>query len=173
LGESQASFFDDYVYGTSEMPLQDWCAAFGIGMRLRPAAGPDDLGGYVEQASTDTPNRPYLGGRFAQSDASLRLTHVLTGSPLAAAGLAPGDEIVAIDGEKVLTGNWQDILRRAEAGAVEAHYFRRGRLCSTSLPIQQAPDDTCELWWLDDAQLPPAVKARRSAWLETACNKTG
>lgn len=164
LGEDLDDFFDRYVYGTDELPLDQWFAAVGVGMRTRAARNPEDLGGYQKALIEEMPCAG-LGAKFDGSPAGLRLTTVLLGSPAAAAGLAPGDLLVALDGERVTTGNLADLMVRAMGESVRLHYFRRDRMCTGNLKVRQAPADTCELWLLDDHDMDGAVSARRRAWL--------
>ncbi len=167
LGTPLDDFFARYVYGTEELPLSDWFGGCGIGYRVRATHGPEDLGGYqVEPASQEA--APALGARFEAQAVGLRLTHVITGGAAQVAGLAPGDLLLAVDGERVTGSNLADLLRRAAGAPVEVHLFRRDRLLVATLADCRAALDTCELWLLPDEATDARVRGRRAAWLGTA-----
>jgi predicted metalloprotease with PDZ domain len=167
LGQPMEEFFQSYVYGTGELPLESWFGKLGIGYRRRAAASPDDLGGYQPQPPS-APAPRALGARYEFQPAGLRITHVLSGSAAQRAGLAPGDLLVALDGERITQANLADLLRRAAGGEVEIHYFHRDRLTVSMLPLEPAPADTCDLWLLPSHELDVTISMRRSAWLRSA-----
>jgi len=159
-------FFAQYVYGTVELPLEAWFALLGVGYRERAASGAEDLGGYrVDPPTNALP--PTLDARFESQAAGLRLTQVTAGGAAHAAGLAAGDLLVAIDGERVTAANLGDLLRRMAGAPAPVHYFRRDRLASCMLPITPPSADTCDLWLLPQDGLSPRVLARRAAWLSS------
>jgi predicted metalloprotease with PDZ domain len=166
LGKPVDDFFDAFVYGAGELPLADWFETLGIGFRLRAQTAPDDLGACRADAPTDV-SPPALGARFEARPEGLRLTQVVAGSAAQGAGLSPGDCLVAIDGERLGETNLADLLRRADGGVVEIHYFRRDRLRRTAMTVAQAVPDTCDLWLLDAAEAGPAQLQRRAAWLSS------
>ena len=165
LGKPLDDFFAAYVYGTEELPLAEWFAAVGIGFRLRPATGPDDSGGYREDERPPKSPSAVLGGRVEPGPEGLRLALVLADGAAQAAGLSVGDLLLAIDGERLTAGNWQDLLQRAAGDSVELHYFRRGRLRKGRLPVRTPPADTCDLWLLEADDLDRMIRQRRDGWL--------
>jgi predicted metalloprotease with PDZ domain len=168
LGRSLQGFFDDYVRGTVELPLEDWFGAVGVGVRLRPAENADDTGGYGVDREVSGSRRPSLGARLDGSGSGLRLTHVMAGGAAQLAGLAPGDTLLALDHQQVGAENWEDLLSRADDETVIVHFFRRGRLLETRLTVQTAPADTCDLWFLADDLADERVLRRRRAWLSSS-----
>lgn len=167
LGKPLDEFFHAYVYGTVELPLESWFGKLGIGYRARAAVSQDDQGGYQPQAPVDPPARA-LGARYEFQPAGLRITHVLSGTAAQRAGLAPGDLMVALDGERITQANLTDLMRRAAGDEVEIHYFHRDRLTVSMLPLQPAPADTCDLWLLPSHEADSVVSMRRNAWLRSA-----
>lgn len=172
LGESLQTFFDQYIYGTDELPVEDWFTALGIGYRSRAPAGPDDLGGYREEAPEQS-RSPSLGARFHSQPDALSLTHIIAGGAAQAAGLSPDDRLLAVGGERATASNIAQLLARMPAGGVEVHYFRRDRLAVTMLPNLPAAPDTCDLWLLPDSGLSTDILARRSRWLRSSHRLAG
>ena len=74
--------------------------------------------------------------------------------------------MIAIDGLQVTAKNLDMLLGQFNPGdKVPAHAFRRDELMSFPLRIQLAPRDTCDLWFLPEAQCTSAQLARRRNWL--------
>jgi predicted metalloprotease with PDZ domain len=166
LGQPLDEFFARFVYGTDELPLAEWFGRCGVGYRARAMENAEDLGGYrVEPAQGEA--APALGARFEAQPTGLRLTHVITGGAAHSAGLAPGDLLLAVDGERLTAANLADLLRRAGAAPAEVHFFRRDLLHLAVLAECRAALDTCDLWLLPDDAVDDAVRARRAAWLGT------
>ena len=166
LGQPMGEFFDRYVYGTDELPLAEWFGRLGIGYRLRAATDANDTGS--TKASAPTAELPIsLGARYEADTTGVKLTAVFTGGAAQRAGLAPGDSLIALNGEKLNGNNLPGLLKRAAPDSAEVHYFRRGRLTAAQLPIVEAAADTCDLWLLPEEQLASDVLQRRSAWLRS------
>ncbi len=167
LGESQEDFFDEYIYGTTELPLADWFAAFGVALVLRPADSLQDMGKFrsdfpIEPAQA----RPVLGARLSEQAQLVRVDQVFTGGAAQRAGVSPGDLLVALDGERCTPANVNELLRRRPVGdQAELSLFRRDRLRTVALPVMAAPQDTVDLCWLPDEGLSEPVKQRRARWL--------
>ncbi len=163
-GGDLAPFFADFVHGTVELPLERWFEGLGIGYRLRAAGKPDDLGGVIEQVLPAKAER-VLGARFAAAGELSQLTHVYRGGPAHAAGLAAGDRLVAIDGiQAKADGLAARVAALPDDRPSLVHALRRDELMTFSLAPAAAPQDTCELWLLDDAVLSAPQRRRREAW---------
>lgn len=160
-GESIRDFFATAIRGTGDPDLKTLLAGFGLEFGLRQAEGPNDNGG-----TPPTPGEPRLtlGASFEAHGAGLRLLAVFDGQPAEAAGLAPGDIIVALDRLQATADTIGARLGRYEAGdALNVSFFRGDELHETSLAIAAAPEDTC---YIDsDAEATPEALARRRAWL--------
>ena len=159
-----SDFFEMAVHGTEELPLDAWFASLGIGYRLRAATGQDDMGG-VATASEKTHLKLAIGARYTQKGDFVELTQVFDNGPAQMAGLSAGDKLVAVDGLQVTEKNLPDLLALFDAGdCVPVHAFRRDELMAFSLPVQEAPKDTCELWLLPEAECNAKQLARRHNW---------
>jgi predicted metalloprotease with PDZ domain len=77
----------------------------------------------------DGPTPPDLGVRTTESDAGVRLATVLRDRPAWRAGLTGGDELLAIDGQRVARGQLDGALRAYDAGdRIEVSVLRGPRL---------------------------------------------
>jgi predicted metalloprotease with PDZ domain len=160
-GPSLAAFFATAVHGTEDLPLGELLGACGIKLNLRAASGPADPGG-TPAAKEDAPLG--LGAAYRSRDGGLELTVVLDDGPAQAAGLCPGDLIVAIGGLRVGERNLASRLAREEPGAtVRVTAFRGDELIEVDLTLTPPAADTCYLE--PDASASSEALARRRAWL--------
>jgi predicted metalloprotease with PDZ domain len=142
VGTDLSEFFAEAVYGTEELPLERWFGSVGVAYRLRPAATPDEPGGFIEKLGP-VEARGVLGARFKAAGDLVELTHVFEGGAAQAAGLAAGDRLVAVDGIQAKA----DTLAARIAGLpkgqpVTVHALRRDELMTFGLLPQPAPADT-------------------------------
>jgi predicted metalloprotease with PDZ domain len=166
-GRELRSFFDRYVYGTDELPIGDWCAAFGLGVRLRAARDERDEGGSLTAAPVDAPPaRRTLAVRTKAGSDGVTLLTVFDDGPAQRAGLAAGDVVVAVGGQRASADTFSKLVARAPADRpLLVHAFRGGELVVFEVDPAPAPQDTCELWLLPDDALSSAGLARRAQWL--------
>lgn len=160
LGE----FVRRYVDGTEDPPLAELLEqVMGIRLHLRRPEGPDDSGG--RPGKEDDPQlarRGWLGCRLDPD--SDRIAAVRRHSPAEAAGLAPGDRLLAIDGQALDPNTWwQQIARRPAGSRIRLHYRHDGLLHQTDTVLAPPPRDTAWLEPLDD--IDPATAERRRRWL--------
>jgi predicted metalloprotease with PDZ domain len=160
-GLDLAGFFDTYVRGTAELPLPSLLEAFGVGYHLRAPAGPEDQGG--KPAPENGGPAVDLGVTIDTSTGNVMLKNVLEDGAACRAGLAAGDELVAIDGLKVTgTGLSEQLKAFDPEERVPVHVFRRDELMRFDVELVPAPLRVCYLT-LSDADAEAAQ--RRSAWL--------
>lgn len=149
-GLALADVFDRQIRGTADPELAEELRH--VGLELRAGTDPSQL---VDGAAAVWLGAAMTGGK---------VTSVFDGSPAQAAGLSPGDEIIALDGFRV-TGE-ADL--RSLAGAlrpgdrIELAVFRRARLLRLSLALGAAPPTRYEIAGLAD---PGPAAARYLAWL--------
>ncbi|MDR2165680.1 MAG: PDZ domain-containing protein, partial [Zoogloeaceae bacterium] len=89
----------EMVEGTDDPPLARHLAQFGVRLTWK---NDNDL--------------PWLGMRLTSEGEAARIRHVRTASPAEAAGLAAGDEIVALREWRVTRDNWEHALASLRAG---------------------------------------------------------
>jgi predicted metalloprotease with PDZ domain len=117
--------FARVIRGVEDPPLVAELAAVGLALRQ------------VGEPGSDGAPPAWLGVTVG----GLRVTGVLDGAPAAAAGLAVGDELLAIDGWRIGSDNdARALLAAAGVGAtVEVALFRRGRLVQLRAEVGAGP----------------------------------
>jgi S1-C subfamily serine protease len=77
----------------------------------------------------------FLGIRWGQHDAKVTVDAVLPGTPADAVGLKVGDQLIAVDGQRVDTGReLQALIYNAPVGSHPTILFRRGGQLETIRP---------------------------------------
>ncbi|MCB1758709.1 MAG: M61 family metallopeptidase [Gammaproteobacteria bacterium] len=163
-GSDFHDFFESYVYGVDELPLEGMLKRFGVAMHLAPTTTREEKGGYLE--SFVPVNNPVfdLGVKVSQKGEGLGALTVYEGGPAQQAGLSAGDVIIAINGIKATTDEWSAVLERYQQGEkIVLHAFRRDELISFQVTPVRSEFRICYLQ-LDSAASPEAGKARE-AWL--------
>ena len=149
-GRSFADELAAWVHGTDDLPLTALLTKFGIDPTTEPATLAQRLGLRVSESA--------LTGA--------RVTHVLAGSAAQAAGLAAGDEVLAVNGWRVR--RLDDALRVASPGVAVPWLVARDQRVLTlplAVPAPEAvPAAGATLLALAPAP-PPAAAALRKAWL--------
>lgn len=159
-GGAAAQFLHDAVYGTADLPLENLLREVGVTHQLHAAESAEDLGG------TPTKSERRHGSLRARAEGKTdpKLLHVFDGGAAQIAGLAAGDQLVALDGLRITNG-LDNALRAYRPGhRLRVHAFRRDELLDVEVSLDDAPRDTCFLQ-TDDAATAEAVAAR-AAWLE-------
>jgi predicted metalloprotease with PDZ domain len=158
-------FFERFVRGTVDPPLQGLFRTVGIAMRFRQAGGGTDTGG--KPAKDDSRAPPWLGATLKELNGGSRFAVVYADSPAERAGLAPGDEAVALEGLRLNAGNLDSRLLDHHAGdTVSITVFRDDVLLRRSVKLGVPPEDTCYLEI--DADASASVVRQRDDWLGTA-----
>jgi predicted metalloprotease with PDZ domain len=155
-------FFDATVRGTGELPLETLLKTHGISYNLRRSAGGEDRGGKAKKES-ELP-AVWLGATLGNKNGAPVFTAVHNGGPAEIAGIAPGDELVALDGLRINLAGCETRTRRYHAGdKSEVTVFRGDELMTLRLTWTAAPADTCYL--TEDDDVDDALMLRRNAWL--------
>jgi predicted metalloprotease with PDZ domain len=155
-------FFARYVRGTADLPLQKMLKDFGVIMRLRAQDAADDAGG--KPSSSESLPPPWLGFRAAAKGGKDQVTLVHSDSPAERAGIAPGDELVALNDIRLTPANLDTRLREYHAGdRVSVSVFRNDGLLKFKVRLTDPPEDTCYLE-IDSERSAKAEQAQ-AAWL--------
>jgi predicted metalloprotease with PDZ domain len=139
-------FFDKYVRGTEDLPLEKLLAPFG-----------------VELSDNRKNAKPALGIRTTREGNECKIVNVYESGSAHRAGISAGDILIAVDGLRVSAANIDAMLLRYRSGdTVALHIFRRDELMLFSAEI--APDDAPQATLA--AKDKPVTAARmRAAWL--------
>ena len=144
-------FFATVVRGTSDPPLVRELAEVGIELKI----------GHDPAHLADGGSPVWLGLVLA----GLKVTGVHDGSPAQLGGLAPGDELCALDRFRV-TGESDaraSLATRRPGDSVEVAVFRRGRLVLTPVVVGAAPPTRHELAAVADPS--PGQLAAYHRWM--------
>lgn len=157
-------FFEQYLFGTHDLPFTELFKPFGIHFDLTEATSLNDLGG-MPRASQSLATT--IGANLSTLNNGLKLTHVWNNQPAWAAGLASGDIIIALNTLQVTNSSQvEQILKRALPGErVTCHYFRRDELRETELVLQAPPKDRVSLSVAQSTELDLVTK-----WIEVGRN---
>ncbi|MCY7294150.1 M61 family metallopeptidase [Alteromonas sp. a30] len=142
LGYRFDEFLHSALYTTEELPTESLLNAFGVSVNKRSRAGVKDQGGRKMQGT-----KVAFGANFKGSATGIEITQVFTGTPAEKARLTKGDNIIALNGVKVSDAKFQAELDKLPLSDNEArlHYFRRGCLEETRLPLTAPDEDTVYL----------------------------
>lgn len=122
-------FQSRYIFGTEDIPIQKWIDSKAIAVKKKPHPK-------LEQIKLQ------LGLRHAEVGGWLKVTHVLDGGAAQLAGLATGDLLASINGERITAARWDKVLSSLISGQVIQICFYRDDLeheCMTVLEDDQIP----------------------------------
>ncbi len=161
-GMDLEDFFERYVRGTTDVPLDNLLLDCGIRLCLRAARNSKDPGG--KPATENKPPPLWMGASLAMRGNRSVFNRVVAGGPAERAGLSTGDEIIALNDLKVSVGNFDRRLGEYHVGdEVVLRVFRRDELMSLPLVLEPAPEDTCYL--VIDDEVSAAAEGNRRSWL--------
>jgi predicted metalloprotease with PDZ domain len=149
-GVDADALIDALTRTTDEIDWARWLAPVGLALSTSYKAGAPGA---------------WLGVNTRADGDRVTVASVLTGSPGLAAGVYPGDELVACNGFKLsATRGIDEHTRRARPGdQATLHMFRREELVSAQVTLGAAPPDTYAIGAAPDAS--PEAAATRTAWL--------
>ncbi len=143
-GIDLTTFFQQYLYDTKELPLEELLSEFGVDFNLRATTSVDDKGG---KSSDDSKNNlTSIGARFTENSLGAKITQVFSDESAEKAGLSAGDIVIAINDLQVTK---QTINKTIDSYAVgdklNIHAFRRDELKIFQLTLNPAELTTCYL----------------------------
>ena len=149
-GLALADVFERQVRGTEDPDLAR--ELFHVGLELRVSADPAQL--------ADGASSLWIGATLSGA----KVTAVFDGGPAQAAGLSPGDEVVALDGFRAGSeGELRGMVGARRAGdRALLTVFRRHRLVELAVAIGPAPPTRYEIATRAE---PGAAAARFQQWL--------
>lgn len=138
-----------WVSQAQPLPLASHLATLGIQLDWRSPQQFDDLCGTSKQADTAS-----LGCSLKYQANGVFVHQLYVGSAGQQAGLMSGDQLLALAGYKVTESSLPQLLRRLTLGsAQDLVVFRKDRLLTLSLPIQQAKPTVAMLNVVDNTKL--------------------
>lgn len=149
-GVDLSDFFARYAAGTAELdygPALAW-----LGLRFKP----------VKQSKT--PDAAWLGARTAVKHGLLIVKQVRRGTPAYTIGLNAGDEILAIDDQRIPPSEFETRIGRYRAGEKATVLIaRRGALLRLPITFSAKPAHS---WTIEvDPKAKADAKARRARWI--------
>jgi len=150
LGNDLAEFFNAVLYTTDELPMHETLNQHGVSLNWCRRLSSTDVGGKRSPSQSTSmktqSSDPWLGANVEDAPGGARLLQVMKDGPASRAGLSAGDILVAINHLSVSKAGIDDHLKRYQSmGSLPVHYFRLGRLYSSSLDVEAAPLDTAVL----------------------------
>lgn len=152
-GLDLAEIFDRQIRGTEDPRLPEELRHVGLDLRTS-----------MDPAQVADGAHPLWIGAIASGT---KITGVMDGSPAQAAGLTPGDEVIAIDGFRTTTeADLRSLVgTRRPLDTVQVSLFRRHRLVTVPVVLATAPPTRYEIAGLADAG---AAASRYLAWMGEA-----
>jgi len=151
-GTSFDAFFEKYVYGTAAYPFEEVAGVVGLHLGMDPGKNGRSV-------------KPRLGLNLYDVNGGAGVRAVLSDGPAYAAGVLPGDEIVALNGRRFSSTelvNYVDGIL-SPGDRVELHVMRRNRLHVIEFELGSAPGGR---WRLTRAANPTTEqKLAYSSWL--------
>jgi predicted metalloprotease with PDZ domain len=157
-----ADFFERFVRGTTDLPLQGLLKDVGVNLHMRPANDSKDIGG--KPSAKDTTPPTWIGAQLVERAGVSKFTVVHSGSPAEKGGIAPGDVAVALDDLRLHAGSLDFRLREHHVGdTVTISVFRDEHLMRFPIKLGAPPEDTCYLELESDPDA--GTEKMRAAWL--------
>ena len=101
LGDGFNKIWNDiksrYIFGTEDIPLEKWLTSKIITVKLKTQSKLEKI-------------KLQWGMRHTDANGWLKVTHVLDGGAAQLAGLAPGDLLASINGQRITNARWDKVL---------------------------------------------------------------
>ena len=157
-------FFDLALRSTEDIAWAPLLRHFGLRVHMAAAQSSADRGGKPpKKEAKPTPPRAVLGARL-ETGGEVKIAQVFDGGAAQAGGLSAGDTLIALDGVRLTSANWEQRLGRHRPGdSVRITGFRRDELFERDVRLMNAPVDTFAL--SQDPGLSAAQRRRLTKWL--------
>ena len=114
-----------YIFGTEDIPIQKWINSKRISVKTKRQSKLEKL-------------KLQFGMRHTESSGWLKITHVLDGGLAQAAGLATGDLLASINGQRVTNARWDKVLGSLHEGQSMSICFYRDDLMHERMAFLEA-----------------------------------
>ncbi|MGB3534244.1 MAG: M61 family metallopeptidase [Microcoleaceae cyanobacterium] len=148
-----SDFFEQYIYGTEELPYNQYLATVGLQLKAET-----------------TDNSPQTGLKVVTDAGVEKIKFVEVGSPAEAAGIESGDELLAVNGFRVRADGLSDRLQDFQPGdTVELTLFHQDELRTCPLTLTSPQPNLYKIVSLDQ----PDSESQRNftQWLGCAYQK--
>ncbi len=154
ISESQwHDFFARYINGTEEYPFKTALDVVGLELSIRPEKKDDPI-----------VQRSYAGLSLADRNGGALVRSVLSDGPAYAAGVMPGDEIVAVNGRRVSAWQFDDWIGLLHPGdTVTLHIIRHDELRTVVFTLAGKPNGRWKVSRVKDPT--DSQKAAYRSWL--------
>jgi len=154
ISESQWSeFFARYISGTDPYPFESALEVVGLHLSIQP-----------EKEEDPVTERSYAGFNIADHNGLAVVRSVLSNGPAYAAGVAVGDEIVAVNGRRVSVSQFDDWIELLQPGdAITLHIIRHDELRTVSFKLAGKPNGRWKVFRVKDPT--NSQKAAYQSWL--------
>jgi len=154
ISESQWSdFFARYISGTDPYPFESALEVVGLHLSIQP-----------EKEEDPVTERSYTGFNIADHNGLAVVRSVLSDGPAYAAGVALGDEIVAVNGRRFSGSQFDDWIELLQPGdAITLHIIRRDELRTVSFKLAGKPNGRWKVFRVKDPT--NSQKAAYQSWL--------
>jgi predicted metalloprotease with PDZ domain len=157
-----SDFFRRYVDGTAPLDYEPALAYYGL--HFEPADPDEEL----DSVAKEKPG--WLGAEIRAQHGRLVVAVVPRGTPAEKAGLNVNDEILAIDGYRVLNDLAARLERYRPSQKIEITVSRRGRLRTLNAELQQKPEKSYNVAVAIDPNGAQRMRLRR--WLAVPPKKS-
>ncbi len=162
-GTDLNDFFNQYLYSTTDIPLQEYFNQVGISLNSYISESIDNNGGNANKQESSIPLTT-LGARVVADSLGAKLTHVYDNGNAQNAGLSAGDIVIAIDNLKANKSNLEKTIQLYPVGSkLLLHVFRRDELMTFSLTLKASKDNTWYLSFIEDVD--DTILQNRNKWL--------
>jgi predicted metalloprotease with PDZ domain len=101
-----------YIFGTEDIPLQKWLNSKVVSVKPKSQTKLERI-------------KLQLGMRHTDSSGWLKVTHVLDGGAAQSAGLAAGDLLASINGQRITSALWDRVLGSlSENESISISFYR-------------------------------------------------
>jgi predicted metalloprotease with PDZ domain len=142
-------FFQRYLYGLEEVPLDHYLEPFGL--KLKPIY--------------DDKKVPYLGAIAKTNNNQTLVESVDSGSPAHRAGIDPNDEILAIAGYRITADQLGDRLQNYQAGdTISITIFQQDQLKTLAVTLAEAQPSSYQVQ--KNPQASATQQQKLKGWLQ-------
>lgn len=141
---SLEDFFKLALYSTQELPLAELLKSVGLTLNYQARSSRKDRGSFKKSFKV-IETKASLGIEFVSSN-KLMVRNVYLDSAASKAGISAGDELIAVDGLKVSSSTFDQLIEAFTIGdSIEVHLFRRDELIVLNVKLEPAEADTAYL----------------------------